>query len=116
MSMSRTRPSRAVILRSRDSFGEVRRIRVPDRHGPVVPHDAVGVVLGTTTFVGRHFPMQIERARLDAEMHAVRARREQVIEGRRQDVLPGMLLAEILPPHAVDRPADGVPGAIASLT
>ena len=82
---------------------EIRCIRVPDRHRPVVPDDAVGVVLGAATLVGRHFPVQIERARLDAEMHALRTRLEQMIERRRQDVLPGMLLAEVLPPHAVDR-------------
>ena len=78
--------------------GEIGCVGVADRHRPVVPHDPVGVVLGAAALVSRHFPMQVERARLEPEMDALGPRLEQVIERGRQDVLPRVLLAEVLSP------------------
>jgi hypothetical protein len=58
----------------------------------IFPDDSIRLVLGARDLRSCQLAAEIDRRGLDAEMKALRPRAEHAIEGRRQHVLPGVLL------------------------
>jgi len=92
---------------------ERRRLLVahePDRHGPILPHDSVGVALGGDDLLMSQLLVEVERRQLRPEVEADRARLEEPVEGRREDVLTGVLLHVVEPAPAIDGAVHGLAG------
>src|ERR1019366_2681678 len=106
-------PKRALARRrlaQLQTFGFL-RIRKPDRHRPVFPHDPVRFGFGRGDVGGLQLASQVDGRDIGAEMKAHRPRAEQPVERGRQYVLPGMLL------HVIEaaRPVDHAVNALADL-
>jgi hypothetical protein len=80
----------------------------PDRDRSILPDDAIGLVFGTGNLERRDFACEIDCGAGRPQVEALRSYFEEVVERRRQHVLPGVLLHVIETPPAVDRAAYGL--------
>jgi hypothetical protein len=94
------------LLPQRQARGLVRRDEA-HVHRAVRPHHTIGFVNGGRHLAGRYLARDIDRARVGAEMEALRPVREQPVERRRQHVLARVLLHVIEAPGPVDVPRHG---------
>ena len=78
---------------------------VANRHGPILPDNAVGLRFGGGDLITRQLAGEIDRGRARAEVKAHGAHAEQPVRRSGQHVLATVLLHVIEAPRPVDHPA-----------